>query len=250
MQSIRHFSFLRTFCKAFYAWHSNSCISTPTENWTHVFVDLFTRNSPYYHVIKYLLFFLKHPVSICSTHCRRFGKAKDIQILRQQWMPCAVGWPTLEYTSWGTISLDVFWHFTWRCKEIFWPKRDLFRIVESMWCPEIQVEESEEIVSTFAHILNPCGVLQWSARFSLWWICCRKKSLPTTLGGRMFEPQYWSEGRSPKLQCVCVCRKSVHRININTVQNCTVSAENPCTQLIITQFETAQCLQRIRAQNS
>ena len=31
-----------------YAPTSNSCISTPTENWTHVYMNLFTRNSPYY----------------------------------------------------------------------------------------------------------------------------------------------------------------------------------------------------------
>jgi len=27
-------------------------------------MDLFTRNSPYYHLLKYLLFLLKHPVYI------------------------------------------------------------------------------------------------------------------------------------------------------------------------------------------
>jgi len=41
---------------------SDSCISTPIENWTHVYVNLFTRNSPYYHLLKYLPFLLKHPV--------------------------------------------------------------------------------------------------------------------------------------------------------------------------------------------
>ena len=62
MQSKSHLSFLRTFCKAFYAWHSNNYISTPTKNWTLVYMNLFTRNSPYYHLLKYLLFFLKQPV--------------------------------------------------------------------------------------------------------------------------------------------------------------------------------------------
>jgi hypothetical protein len=62
MQSISNLSFIHTFCKAFYAYHSNSCISTPIENWTHVYMNLFTRNSPYYHLLKYLLFSLKHPV--------------------------------------------------------------------------------------------------------------------------------------------------------------------------------------------
>ena len=45
-----------------YAPTSNSCIFTPIENWTHVYKNLFTRNSPYYHLLKYLLFLLKHPV--------------------------------------------------------------------------------------------------------------------------------------------------------------------------------------------
>jgi hypothetical protein len=44
---------------------SNSWISTPNANWTHVYMNLFNRNSPYYHLLKYLLFFLKHPVYIC-----------------------------------------------------------------------------------------------------------------------------------------------------------------------------------------
>jgi hypothetical protein len=35
---------------------------SPTENWTHVYMNLFTRNSPYYHLLKYVLFLLKHPV--------------------------------------------------------------------------------------------------------------------------------------------------------------------------------------------
>jgi len=46
---------------------SNSCTSTPTENWTHVYMNSFTRNSPYYHLLKYLLFLLKHPVYALSS---------------------------------------------------------------------------------------------------------------------------------------------------------------------------------------
>ena len=45
-----------------YAPTSNSCIFTPTENWTHVYMNLFTRNNSYYHLLKYLLFLLKRPV--------------------------------------------------------------------------------------------------------------------------------------------------------------------------------------------
>ena len=32
------------------------------ENWTYVYMNLFTRNSPYYHLLKYLLFLMKHSV--------------------------------------------------------------------------------------------------------------------------------------------------------------------------------------------
>jgi len=42
-------SFLHTFCKTFYALNSNSYISTPIENWTRVYMNLFTRDSPYYN---------------------------------------------------------------------------------------------------------------------------------------------------------------------------------------------------------
>ena len=45
-----------------YAPNSNSCIFTRIENWTHVYMNLFTRNSPHYHLLKYLQFLLKHPV--------------------------------------------------------------------------------------------------------------------------------------------------------------------------------------------
>jgi hypothetical protein len=47
-----------------YAPTSKNCIFTPTKNWTDVYLKLFTRNSPYYHLLKYLLFLLKHPVYI------------------------------------------------------------------------------------------------------------------------------------------------------------------------------------------
>ena len=48
-------------------------IQTPIENWTHVYMNLFTRNNPYYHLLKYLLFLLKHPV-----YCVLMVKIKTI----------------------------------------------------------------------------------------------------------------------------------------------------------------------------
>ena len=47
-----------------YAPTSNSCIFTHIENWKHVYMNLFTWNSPYYHHLKYLQFLLKHPAYI------------------------------------------------------------------------------------------------------------------------------------------------------------------------------------------
>jgi len=49
-----------------YAPTSKSCVVTPIENWTRVYMNLFTRNSPYCHLLKYLLFLLKH--SVYNTH--------------------------------------------------------------------------------------------------------------------------------------------------------------------------------------
>ena len=52
-----------------YAPNSNNCILTPIDNWTHVYINLFTRNSPYYHLLKHLLFLLNHPVYVCVCVC-------------------------------------------------------------------------------------------------------------------------------------------------------------------------------------
>jgi len=56
------------FVRLFMRYIQTAVISTPTENWTHVYMNLFTRNSPYYHLLKYLLFLLKHPVCINLHH--------------------------------------------------------------------------------------------------------------------------------------------------------------------------------------
>ena len=66
-----------------YAPASNSCIFTPIENWTHVNMNLFTRNSPYYHLLKYLLFLQKQPVyiSVLSSFLCVFESFCIFQIL-------------------------------------------------------------------------------------------------------------------------------------------------------------------------
>ena len=55
--------------------NSNSCIFTPIENSTHVYMNLFTRNSPYYHLLNYLLFLLKHPVYIYLMRIRNMFRS-------------------------------------------------------------------------------------------------------------------------------------------------------------------------------
>ena len=55
---------------------SNSCILTPIEDWTHVYMNLFTRNIPYYHLLKYLLFLLEHPVYTYIYECYYFWGLK------------------------------------------------------------------------------------------------------------------------------------------------------------------------------
>jgi hypothetical protein len=73
MQPTRYLSFLYALWKAFYAYHSKSCISTPTENWTHVFMKLFIRNRPNSHLLKYWLFLPKHPVYWKIMRLNKFG---------------------------------------------------------------------------------------------------------------------------------------------------------------------------------
>ena len=54
-------------------------------------MNLFTRNSPYYHLLKYLLFLLKHPVYSCTGGMRSYflrlrfalrGELYDLCVLR------------------------------------------------------------------------------------------------------------------------------------------------------------------------
>jgi hypothetical protein len=62
-----------------YAPTSHSCIFTAIENRTHAYMNLFTRNSPYYHLLKCLLFLLKHPVYVVVSqkfNILRYGMLK------------------------------------------------------------------------------------------------------------------------------------------------------------------------------
>jgi len=60
-----------------YTPNSNSCIFTLIENWTQVYMNLFTWNSPYYNLLKHLLFLLKH--SIYRPTEEPFDKTKNGQ---------------------------------------------------------------------------------------------------------------------------------------------------------------------------
>ena len=61
-----------------YAPTSNSCIFTPIKNWIHVYMNLFPRNSPYYHLLKYLLFLLKHPVYIFDHISLKYSHNENV----------------------------------------------------------------------------------------------------------------------------------------------------------------------------
>jgi len=71
-----------------YTPNSNSCIFTTIENWTNVYVNLLTRNSPYYHLLKYLLFLLKHPVHT-HTHTNKHTHSSIIGngLLKNSYFP-------------------------------------------------------------------------------------------------------------------------------------------------------------------
>ena len=64
-----------------YAPTSNSCISTPNEKWTHVYKNLFTRNSPYYHILKYICI---PPETPCI-----YKKKSTLYAMEQLVEPCA-----------------------------------------------------------------------------------------------------------------------------------------------------------------
>jgi len=44
---------------------------------THVYMKLFTRKSPHYHLLKYLLFLLKHPVQYIRFVCKSLKSARS-----------------------------------------------------------------------------------------------------------------------------------------------------------------------------
>ena len=81
-----------------YAPTSNSCIFTPLENWTHVYINLFTRNSPYYHLLKYLLFLLKHPVYDHSVLKLAINRMTCYLLVASM----SIGWPFLRQTRLGS----------------------------------------------------------------------------------------------------------------------------------------------------
>ena len=70
-----------------YAPTSNSCISTPIEIWTHIYMNLFTGNNPYYHLLNYLLFLLKHPVYLFCLTVNIFNDAESVhsQLVTGTW---------------------------------------------------------------------------------------------------------------------------------------------------------------------
>jgi hypothetical protein len=103
---------------------SNSCISTHIENWTHVYMNLFTWNNPYCHLLKYLLFLLKHSVY-------EFGNNKT-----KKWM---ARWSEGRWkNTWlrrlaGKSIYEGRPRSTWpnQEKKTFWKKKSLFLYIVS-----------------------------------------------------------------------------------------------------------------------
>jgi len=82
---------------------SNSCIFTPIENWTQVYMNLFTRNSQYYHLLKCLLLPLKHPVYVFITRYQCVQSKKDGRCNATRWRAekCVqvVGWEDVDWVN-------------------------------------------------------------------------------------------------------------------------------------------------------
>jgi len=118
----------------------------PLKNWTHAYMNLFTRNSSYYHLLKYLLFLLEHPVYIWIVHCNRlfhvielyglwvsdYGYQNDMSPFRAQYsekrrhiqivMKC-YKWYWFEY---GSICTDIHitnFFFVYACSYQFLDQR-------------------------------------------------------------------------------------------------------------------------------
>jgi len=67
-------------------------------------MNLFTRNSPYYHLLKYLLFLLKHPVYTRILPLRIVARA----LLRPgKFVLCAISWRVKRYARTGCVVLDL-----------------------------------------------------------------------------------------------------------------------------------------------
>jgi hypothetical protein len=62
--------------------NSNSCIYKHIENRTQVYMNFCTRNSRHYHILKYLLFLLKHPVYCTNKRYLKHSRYRPEQAQR------------------------------------------------------------------------------------------------------------------------------------------------------------------------
>jgi len=67
-------------------------------------MNLFTRNSPYYHFLKYLLFLLKH--SVYEDVNRNLDyRALNGRIMSEFWLKCT--WKDMNLTSGPQVSHNI-----------------------------------------------------------------------------------------------------------------------------------------------
>jgi hypothetical protein len=70
-------------------------------------MNLFARNSSYYHLLKYLLFLLKHPVYVCGHLLFRNLPISDDRH-RNSCMPLINVWLSLSWFSWSLCLLNRY----------------------------------------------------------------------------------------------------------------------------------------------
>jgi hypothetical protein len=137
-----------------YAPTSNSCISTSIENWTHVYMNLFTRNSPYLYLLKYLLFLLKHPVYNEPTNAlfRWFINILQMGLLHiNKLSERSICWPIVYKQKPNSVLEIRVNNFSKTCQQL------LFHLPQnSVFVPPHTLLSFICTVPLFAPVLCPC----------------------------------------------------------------------------------------------
>ena len=108
----------------------NKSLHIAASCWTFIdiYMNFFTRNSPYYHLLKYLLFLLKHPAHILylptkdMSHIETQIRCYWITHLRECWVEGSsirfyLDKTSAESTPIGSEVVKLHWRWTvsWRC---------------------------------------------------------------------------------------------------------------------------------------